>query len=403
MMNDTFFTLQQTEMNAVQAIQNDGPLSRTDLARILGYSRASITAVISELINRGILHEVGEGASGGGRRPLLLDVNPAFGFVAGIDIGATSIDLALADFRGNILERTCESTDVRSNTAETVLGRAVEMLHALIEQRNVTPDQVIAIGVGVPGPVHFARGVLFSPPLMPSWDGFEFKPYFRQQFPNARVVVDNDVNIMAKGEQQAGAGQGVDNFMFIKIGTGIGAGIISNGRIYRGSDGCAGDVGHICVDYNGPTCNCGNLGCLEVMAAAPAIAAAAKAGAAAGKSELLAKKMEELGGELTAVEVGEAAAVGDELANQVIRESGRMIGGVLATLANFYNPRAIFIGGGISKIGYRFLSAIRRAALRRANPLATRQLRIEYTKLGDDAGVVGAIWIAIEHTFVVQK
>lgn len=200
----------------------------------------------------------------------------------------------------------------------------------------------------------------------------------------------------------AGTGQGVDNFLFVKIGTGIGCGIISGGQIYRGSDGTAGDIGHICIDYNGPICRCGNPGCLEIMAAGPAIAQAGKDGAIAGESELLAEILAQIEGQLTAEDVGSAAANGDRLANEIIRQSGQRIGGVLAGLVNFFNPRMIYIGGGVSKIGHQLLSNIRQATLRRATALSTRQLRIEYSQLGDDAGVIGAIWLALEHVFEVE-
>jgi glucokinase-like ROK family protein len=299
------------------------------------------------------------------------------------------------------LERRAEPCDVRVGP-DQLLGHVVEMIQAMLGSQGLEADRLVAAGVGVPGPVEFSAGVLSAPPLMPTWEGYPIKDYLREHFPLARVVVDNDVNILAKGEQQAGSGRGIDNFLFIKVGTGIGCGIIADHKIYRGSDGCAGDVGHICVDYNGPVCHCGNPGCLEFMAAGPAIAKQGITGVQAGESKFLAKRMEENGGTLTAVDVGDAAAAGDRLANEIIRSSGQMIGGVLAGLVNFFNPRVIFIGGGVSNIGLQFLSTIRQATLRRSTPLSTRKLRIEYSQLGGDAGVVGAIWLALEHVFVVK-
>jgi predicted NBD/HSP70 family sugar kinase len=236
---------------------------------------------------------------------------------------------------------------------------------------------------------------------MPLWEGYPIRDFLRGRFRLARVAVDNDVNLMAKGEQQAGAGKGIENFLFIKIGTGIGCGIIAHNVVYRGSDGTAGDIGHICVDYNGPFCHCGNQGCLEIMAAGPAIAALATARAAAGESDFLAERLAERG-QLTAADVGEAAATGDRVANEIIRRSGQMIGGTLAGLVNFYNPRAVFLGGGVSNIGHGLLSSVRQATLRRATSLSTRQLRIEYSQLGADAGVIGAVWLALEQVFAVK-
>lgn len=398
---NSIFALEPIEAAVLKAIRNDGPLSRTDLAAELGYSRASITPIISKLLSAQILQEIGQGKSAGGRPPLMLDFNGTFGYVAGIDIGATSVDIALADFQGRIVDRRSEPCDVRVGP-DQLLGHVVEVIQVMLEHCGLTPDRLVAAGVGVPGPVEFSAGVLSAPPLMPAWEGYPIKDFLLEYFPRAGVVVDNDVNMLAKGEQKAGAGRGIDNFLFIKVGTGIGCGIIANHKIYRGSDGCAGDVGHICVDYNGPVCHCGNPGCLEFMAAGPAIAKQGIEGVQAGGSDFLAERMERHGGSLTAVDVGDAAAAGDRLSNEIVRRSGQMIGGVLAGLVNFFNPRVIFIGGGVSNIGLQFLSTIRQATLRRSTPLSTRKLRIEYSQLGEDAGVVGAIWLALEHVFVVK-
>ncbi len=397
---DSVLLLDPLEAAIVTAIRRDGPQSRSDLSAHLDYSRASVTGIVGRMLGAGILSEVGEGKSAGGRRPFLLDINPGLGYVVGVDIGATSIDVALADFRGRILERAAEPADVRGGPEE-FLGRVADCIDGLLARRGAAAEAVLCMGVGVPGPVEFNSGVLIAPPLMPLWEGFPIKGFLRGRFPVARVAVDNDVNIMAKGEHQAGAGRGLANCLFIKIGTGIGCGIISHGEVYRGADGAAGDVGHICVDYNGAVCHCGNQGCLEIMAAGPAIAAAARARAESGDSPFLAARLAERG-DLTAVDVGDAAAAGDRAALEIIRHSGRMIGGVVATLVNFYNPEAVFIGGGVAGIGHGLLSAIRQATLRRATALSTRRLRIEYSQLAGDAGVIGGIWLGMENVFEVK-
>jgi predicted NBD/HSP70 family sugar kinase len=224
----------------------------------------------------------------------------------------------------------------------------------------------------------------------------------KESFPNAFVVVDNDVNIMALGEQRAGDGVNVDHFIFVKIGTGIGAGIVSNGKIHRGSTGCAGDIGHICVDKNGPICRCGNTGCLEAMAAGPAIAEKAVQAALNGSSPLLKNLMDQNGGVLRPEDVNAACREGDQAALEIIRASGQMIGDVLAGLVNFFNPSHIFIGGGISNFGNHLLVTIRRAVLRRSLPLATTHLAINFSRMGADAGVTGAVALALEYLFVIE-
>ncbi|MGE5248916.1 MAG: ROK family protein, partial [Bacteroidota bacterium] len=258
------------------------------------------------------------------------------------------------------------------------------------------------IGVGVPGPVDFARGVLVAPPLMPAWENFKIRDYMKESFPAAFVVVDNDVNIMALGEQRAGDAASIDHFIFVKIGTGIGAGIISNGRLHRGSDGCAGDIGHICVDKKGPICACGNTGCLEAMSAGPAIAARAVEAARAGSSTILSQMMNANAGRLSPEDVNAACREGDPAALEIIHASGQMIGDVLAGLVNFFNPSHVFIGGGIANFGNHLLVAIRRAVLQRSLPLATTHLTIQYSRMGSDAGITGAIALALEYLFAIE-
>jgi len=238
-----------------------------------------------------------------------------------------------------------------------------------------------------------------SPPIMPGWDGYPIIETIEQWFPMSNIVVDNDVNVMALGEMYQGAGIGIDNLIFVKVGTGIGAGIICEGKIYRGSNGCAGDIGHIQVDKNGPVCHCGNKGCLESVAAGPAIAERCLLAAQAGKSSILLNYYEKNGKLLRAEDIGNASREGDALAIEVIRESGQSIGDVLAGLVNFYNPDMIVIGGGVSNLGNLLLSSIRQAVFQRSLPLATRDLQIVFSEIGGDAGVIGAINLAMDNIF----
>jgi glucokinase-like ROK family protein len=393
-------TITLEELDVLLAVRRAGEISRAELQAQLGLSRATVAAIVSQLVVRGILSEAGIGDSEGGRRPQLFAINGGFGYIVGVDVGATSIDIALADFNNQILERYAEAADVRDEP-EALLGRIATLIEQVVDRHFAHPEQILAIGIGVPGPVNFEDGVLIAPPLMPQWESFSIRDFMRRRFPSASVTVDNDVNVMAIGEATTGAGQGVENFLYIKIGTGIGCGIISHSEIYRGRDGAAGDVGHICIDYNGPICHCGNAGCLEIMAAGPAIAMRGREVAESGKSPFLARRLAENHGELTATDVGDAAKAGDRAANEIVNLTGKMIGGMLATLVNFFNPQVIYIGGGVSNIGNRLLSAIHQAVLRRSTSLATRHLRIEFSPLGADAGITGAISLASEHLFEV--
>ena len=389
------------EVEVMRALRRQGRISRTEISNITGWSKAKASQEIRSLVDKGYLVEFGEGISHGGRKPRLLRINNQLGYIAGIDIGATSLDIALADVTGLILQRQSGPTDVHLRP-ETVLGRCSELLLELIRAQAASSAQILGIGVGVPGPVDFARGVLVAPPLMPEWENFSIRDFFKKTFTSAFVVVDNDVNIMALGEQRAGDGTGVDHFIFVKIGTGIGAGIISNSKIHRGSDGSAGDIGHICVDKEGPLCACGNKGCLEAMAAGPAIASKAMEAARNGSSPILSQIRESKSGYIRPEDVNAACREGDQAALDIIRESGQMIGDVLAGLVNFFNPSHIFIGGGIANFGNHLLVAIRRAVLHRSLPLATTHLSIKFSRMGSNSGVMGAISLALDYLFAIE-
>lgn len=373
-------------------------VSRGQLTGMLESSRSKVSGEVSRLIELGLLAEEGLAESGGGRRSTLLSIPRSAGFLAGVDLGATSIDVALTTLGGEVVARKGEPADIKDGP-RTILRRVTELLGELVEDQASAPEDVLAIGVGVPGPVEQAAGVLRTPPIMPGWDRFPIRGVFAGEYA-APVFVDNDVNVMALGEHWGGVGRGVDNILFVKVGTGIGSGIVADGRIYRGTQGSAGDIGHISEDPNGPVCTCGNLGCLEAMAGAPAIVLKAERRAREGRSPVLAGILAEKG-ELTTLDVGRAAGLGDYEALTIVRESGRLVGRVLATLVSVLNPSLIVIGGGVSQIGHSFLAEIRSAVYQRSLPLATRNLPIVLSELENDAGVVGASVLAAEGILAV--
>ena len=390
------------EAEIMAPLKKNGQTTRSEIMALTGWSKAKISQDVNALIRKGYLAEVGEGNSTGGRKPRMLRINNQLGYVVGIDIGATSLEIALANATGMVLDRAGETADVRQ-APEVLLSRCRDIILSLISANDIVPEQVLGIGVGVPGPVNFDRGVLVAPPLMPGWENYPIGDFFKKTFKSAFVVVDNDVNIIALGEQFSGNAANIDHFIVIKIGTGIGCGIMADRKIHRGNDGCAGDIGHICVDKEGPVCRCGNRGCLEAMAAGPAIAEKALQAVAEGKSEILKRMFENNGGVLTPVHVNAACREGDEVALGIIRESGQMVGEVLSGLVNFFNPSHIIITGGIANCGNHLLIAIKRTVLRRSLPLATSNLTISFSKTGSDAGILGAISVVLDYLFVVEN
>jgi glucokinase-like ROK family protein len=270
----------------------------------------------------------------------------------------------------------------------------------LLKRCAMKSRDVIGIGIGVPGPVDFESGQLVNPPLMPEWDAYSIRDDLRADH-SAPVFVDNDVNVMALGELWR-MQRSLPNFLVIKVGTGIGCGIVCHGEVYRGANGSAGDVGHICVDPAGPRCHCGNLGCVETMAAGPAIARATTDAAQSGQSALLRQMLDERD-TLRLQDVAQASRAGDVAANAIVQRSGALIGQMLASVVNFYNPSHVFIGGGIQRIGPLFLAAVRQSVYHRSLALSTRHLEIQYTPLGERGGLIGAGVLAMQESLRLRE
>jgi len=364
-------------------LRDDGPLSKAQLADRLAVSRTTIASEVARLAALGLARETGPAASRGGRRSTVVDLDPAIRFV-GISIGATGMSVGVTDGRLAVLGSRHLACDIRRGP-EAVLAVALAGVREVMADLGL--EKVTGAGVGVPGPVDFDRGVPVSPPIMPGWDGFPVRDTVARDL-GCPALLDNDVNLLAIGEQHAGVARTTRDFLYVKIGTGIGCGIVLGGELYRGVDGCAGDIGHIRLDESGPTCACGNTGCLEAFSGGTALARDATAAARAGRSPALAALLAQQG-TLTAADVGIALTQGDAQAVQLIRESGRRVGQVLATLVSFFNPGLIVIGGGVTALGHSLLAEIRGATYRRSLPLATGSLPIVLSELGDEGGVIG--------------
>jgi glucokinase-like ROK family protein len=374
----------QMQARLLAQLRDEGPLSKAQLADRLQVSRTTIGAEVARLGELGLAIDAGPAASRGGRRSTLVDLSPDIRF-AGISIGATGLSVGVTDGRLTTLAIAHRQCDIKHGP-EAVLKLALEVVREVMAEAGVS--RLSGAGVGVPGPVDFHRGVSVSPPIMPGWDGFPVRDAVAREL-GCPVVLDNDVNVLAIGEQHAGVARSARDFLFVKIGTGIGCGIVVDGELYRGVDGCAGDIGHIRVDDFGPTCACGNTGCLEAFAGGAALARDATAAARSGRSDALAALLAQRG-ELTAADIGVAVGRGDPVAVQLIRDSGRRVGQVLASLVSFFNPGLIVIGGGVTALGHSLLAEIRGVTYRRSLPLATGSLPIVLSELGDGGGVIGA-------------
>jgi predicted NBD/HSP70 family sugar kinase len=366
----------------LQLIRKGDGATRADLAELTGLARSTVAQRLDQLLAQDLLRKAGESESTGGRPPVLFAFNEDAGVVLAADLGATHSRLAVTNLGGQVLAEASGDIAIAAGP-ERVLDWVEERFHALLAKAGRDADAVHGIGIGVPGPVEHATGRPRNPPIMPGWDGWPIPERFADRY-QVPVLVDNDVNIMALGEHWTHWRE-VDHLLFIKVGTGIGCGIIVDGRIHRGADGAAGDIGHIRVAADKAevtVCSCGNVGCLEALAGGGAMAARLRdEGINATDSRA----------------VVDLARAGEPAAVRLVRESGRLIGEVLAASVNLYNPSAIVIGGDVSQAHEQLLAGIREVVYQRSLPLATRHLRIVRSQLEDRAGVMGAAVMVIEN------
>jgi glucokinase-like ROK family protein len=372
-------------------------VSRSEVVARTGLGRAIVAQRVGELIERGLIAEGDVGPSTGGRPPRQLTFRADAGHLLVADLGATSIDVAVTTLDGRILGHHDEPVHI-ADGPDACLARVEALFERLLQTTPGVPGKLWGIGIGVPGPVEFQSGRPISPAIMPGWDGYPVRDRFAARY-SAPVWVDNDVNVLALGEWRAGVAIGHDNVVVVKIGTGIGAGIISDGRLHRGAQGSAGDVGHIqVVDDPAVVCRCGNTGCLEALAGGEALGRAGEAAAREGRSAGLTAALE-LRGSVTAEDVARVASFGDPVAVAMLQSAGRRIGSMLASVVNFFNPSLIVIGGGVANSPDQLLGAIRETIYRRSLPLASRDLLIQRSSLGGLAGVIGASAMVIDLLF----
>jgi predicted NBD/HSP70 family sugar kinase len=361
-------------------LRDGEPRTRAQLADLTGSARSTIAARIDVLLRLGLVAPYGGGVSTGGRPPSLLALNPGARVVAGADLGATHATVALADLAGTILAERRADLDIAEGP-ERVLTWVEGVVGDLLEEQRRPASELAAVGMGLPGPVEHSSGRAINPPIMPGWDRYDVPAHLQRAF-DVPVLIDNDVNIMALGERHAHLAE-VDDLVFIKVSTGIGAGIVSGGRLQRGAQGTAGDVGHVRVARAGDTlCRCGNQGCLEAIASGPALAAVLR-------DRRL--DVDDSHGVVALVRQGQPLAV------QAVRQAGRDLGEVVATMVNLINPSAVVVGGTLAEAGESLLAGIREVVYSRSLPLATEHLQVLTARAGERAGVIGAAALAIDH------
>ncbi len=362
-----------TSVDILALIRSGAARTRAELIAQTGLSRSTVSQRLTQLFDSNLVIGEGEASSTGGRPATILAFNGSAGVVIAAALGATRSRVAVVDLGGAVLAEHEEPHSIADGPTATLEGIAAQA-ETLLKRARVKKAHVWGFGVGLPGPVEFASGRPVSPPIMPGWDGFPVADWLEEKF-SCSVLVDNDVNVMALGErEQHFAGE--DEFMFVKFGTGIGAGIIAGGRLHRGAQGSAGDIGHISVPgHDDVVCECGNTGCLEAVVGGRALA-----------RRLQAEGLDTVNSRDVVAQV----LAGNTDAVLAVRDAGRELGLVLAGLVNAINPAVIVLGGAISAAGDHLLAGVREVIYRRSPPLATRNLRVVASAAGGRAGVIGA-------------
>lgn len=377
----------------LELVRTGRATTRGALQQATGLSRATVGQRLDRLFRAGWLRE---GAGGpvdspqGGRPSITLEFDDAHAVVLAADLDTRHARAAVLTLTGEILAE-CGGTLVVEDGPDAVLGTLGGWFADLLEKAGRRPEEICGIGLGVPGPVDSGTGRVVQPPIMPGWDGYDIRGRLSRAFTERTgapagvpVLVDNDANLMAYGEQRTGHPD-CTAFVLVKVSTGIGAGVVVDGAIFRGVDGGAGDIGHIRVDADA-LCRCGSHGCLAAVASGGAVARRlADAGVPAASGS----------------DVRDLLAAGHPEAAALAREAGRRLGDVLATVVTLLNPGVLMIAGDLA--GTAFLTGVRELLYQRALPRSTARLDVVTSRLGERAGLVGAGALVVEHLYAPER
>ncbi|MDT0266278.1 ROK family transcriptional regulator [Streptomyces sp. DSM 44915] len=360
----------------IRAVRAAGSLTQADIARTTGLSAATVSNIVRELKELGTV-EV-RSTSAGGRRARSVSLSSDAGIVVGVDFGHSHLRVAVGNLAHQVLAEEAEPLDVDAS-AEQGFDRAEKLVGRLLGVAGVDRAKIIGIGLGVPGPIDMTSGTIGSTAILPGWRGTNPGAELAART-GVPVHVDNDANLGALGESVWGAGRGAGDLAYIKVASGVGAGLVVNGRIYRGAGGTAGEIGHITLDESGPVCRCGNRGCLETFTAA---------------RHVLPLLQPIHGPELTMSQVVRLARDGDPGCQRVIGDIGRHVGTAVAQLCNVLNLSRVVLGGDLAEAGEIALGPIRDSVGRYAIPSAARQLTLTAGALGGRAEVLGALALVL--------
>ncbi len=370
------------QLRVLGAIRMAGEPTQAEIARLTGLSAATVSNIVRELREVGTV--VVSPTSSSGRRAQSVALARPVGVSVGVDLGASHLRVAISDLGERVVAEETIAYDVAAS-AERGIRRAVWLVETLLTQTRVDRSQVIGVGVSVPGPVDRTTGAIDSATILPGWAGARPAEELRERL-GMPVHLDNDANLGALGELVGGAGRGCSHLVYLQLSNGVGAGIVADGRLYRGAGGIAGEIGHITVDARGPVCRCGNRGCLETLVGGPYLL------------QLLSRPTASEEPPLTLGSVIASALAGDPGCRRILSDAGHAVGSGVAILANLFNPRLVIVGGELARAGDLLVQSIRQTAEQGAIPSAVRGLQVVRGKLGERAQVVGALALAATAT-----
>lgn len=388
---------QLNETLILNAIRRHSPISRTDITRMTGLSGATVTKFVDNLLQTGFVKEDGYDDSRGGRRPTLLKLVPEASFTVGVDLGADNLRAVVIDLEAKIIAKIAKKTKADEGK-ERILKRIIEIIHQVINVSGVEREKIKGIGIGISGVIDHQKGVCLFFPNIKGWENVPVKRLLEEEF-RMEVSVDDSSRMAALAEHWCGFARKVENFIFIKVGVGVGSGIFTNGQLYRGSRGTAGELGHTTIDENGPRCQCGNRGCLEILVSGPGIIRRTRERLEEGVVSLIERMSAGDLAKVTPEIVAQAARKGDKLAFNIMEKTGEYLGTGIANAVNLFNPELVIIGGGISRAGDLFLDTIKRTVKARALHTASTSVDIKLSELGDTTAAQGAAILVLKNIF----
>lgn len=380
----------------VRLIHNQSPLSRAQLAGITGLNKSTVSSLVDELIERGLVYETGSNTGGTGRPATLLEINPNAGHVIGVELGVDFVSVAVTDILGNIVWRRREDANP-SDDQKKMINQTLQIVKDAIAIGKRKNYKFLGLGLSTPGTVDIHKGVLIFAPNL-HWHDVPFVQIFSEQT-KLKVFVENDANAAAIGEHLFGTARHTNDFLFVFAGVGIGGGLFLDGKLYRGKNGYAGEIGHspIMAEPSQNVCHCGNRGCWETYANQYSIIQRVQARLEVKRSSIIPKLMAEQNAPLSISLIKQAADAGDREAIDSFYEAGHAMGQGLAGLINIFNPEKIVIGGPLSVAGEYMLPAIKQTVSQHSMPGIKPQAEIGLSPFGPDASLIGAVAIVVDN------